>query len=235
VWRWTIAESGFTAWVHQSFVWRNDGCRSFDDYLSRFKTNQRRNIRRERKRIADQGIEMRPFAGECIPGEFFTHMHRLYRRTNDKFGPWGCRYLTRDFFDGLPDSFRHRLVFMAAYDKTNDRLPLGMSLLVTKKDRLFGRYWGSCDEIDNLHFNACYYAPIQWAIENGIRRFDPGLGGPHKTRRGFIALANHSLHYFYDPRLRRIMETHMDEINRAESAQIERLNRGLPFRSSDAL
>jgi len=228
-WRSLMAGTGFTGWVHQSFAWRNQGCRTFEDYLALFNANQRRNIRRERKRIENNGIVLKPFVGNGIPRNFFAHMYRLYVRTNDKFGPWDCKYLTREFFDGLYDRFRHRLVFMAAYEEKRREKPLGMSLLAIKKDRLFGRYWGSYEEIDHLHFNACYYSPIQWAIENGIRRFDPGLGGPHKLRRGFSAVAAYSLLRFDDPRMRLIMQNHMDEINRIEQEQIDRLNLNLPF------
>ena len=233
-WRSLMAPLGFTGWAHQSFAWRNHDCRTFEDYLAPFNANQRRNIRRERKKIADNGIVLKPFAGDGIPRDFFPHMYRLYVRTNDKFGPWGCRYLNREFFEGLHDRCRHRLMFMAAYDEKNQRRPIGMSLFAVKGDRLFGRYWGSDDDIDHLHFNACYYSPIQWAIENGIRRFDPGLGGPHKHRRGFTAVANFSLHRFYDPRMRLIMENHMDEINRIEQEQIDRLNQQLPFAKTRA-
>jgi hypothetical protein len=80
-----------------------------------------------------------------------------------------------------------------------------------------------------LHFNTCYYTPIEWAIQNGIRQFDPGMGGVHKSRRGFEAVANHSLHRFFDARLQRIMDQHIDTINRLEGEQIKKANQQLPF------
>ena len=107
-----------------------------------------------------------------------------------------------------------------------------MSFLLKKKRRLYGRYWGCSRMINHLHFNACYYSPIEWAIENGIRRFDPGAGSPHKVRRGFEAVANHSLHRFYQPRLEQIMQSHIDEINRLEQRQIDELNALLPLAAS---
>ena len=105
-----------------------------------------------------------------------------------------------------------------------------MSLLVSKGSRLYGRYWGCAEPIKNLHFNACYYAPIEWAISRGIDSFDPGAGGPHKLRRGFSAVPNYSLHRFADTRLRKIMRSHIDEINRLEQAQIDALNQAVPYR-----
>ena len=107
--------------------------------------------------------------------------------------------------------------------------PVGMSFLLTKGDQLYGRYWGSLKRINHLHFNACYYGPIEWAINHGIKRFDPGAGSTHKLRRGFVAVPNHSLHRFYDPRLQQIMRQHIDEINQMEQQHIEDLNKQLPF------
>jgi predicted N-acyltransferase len=108
-------------------------------------------------------------------------------------------------------------------------LARGLSLLVTKGDQLFGRYWGCSKEINNLHFNACYYSPIEWAIAKGIKRFDPGAGGYHKIRRGFTAVGNYSLHRFFDQRLDQIMKAHIEEINRLEQEHIDELNLEVPF------
>jgi len=106
---------------------------------------------------------------------------------------------------------------------------VGMSFLLTKGEQLYGRYWGSKGGYDSLHFNTCYYSPIEWAIENGVHRFDPGIGSTHKVRRGFQATANWSLHRFYDQNLACIMEQHIDKINRMEQEQIDALNRAVPF------
>ena len=172
---------------------------------------------------------MKIFQGDEIPATFFSEIYPFYERTNDKFGPWGCKYLKDSFFRGLAEGYRHRLVFVAAFDKENPDSPRGLSLLVTKGDQLFGRYWGCSKEINNLHFNACYYSPIEWAIANGIKRFDPGAGGYHKIRRGFTAIGNYSLHRFFDQRLDQIMNAHIEEINRLEQEHIDELNLELPF------
>jgi hypothetical protein len=228
-WRHQLINYGFSSWLHQSFVWQNLGYQSFDDYLTGFNSNQRHNIKRERKSIATQGLTIKVFQGDEIPSTFFPKIYPFYERTNDKFGPWGCKYLKESFFAGLADGYRHRLVFVAAFDKKNSDSPLGMSLLVRKRDQLFGRYWGSSKEVNHLHFNACYYSPIEWAIANGIKRFDPGMGGHHKIRRGFMAIGNHSLHRFFDQRLDHIMKAHIGEINRLEQEHIDELNLEVPF------
>lgn len=229
VWGRRMLDFGFQKWQHLSFAWTNRDFQNFDGYLGRFNSNQRRNIKRERQALGRQGISIRVFTGDRIPAEFIPQMYSFYESTNDKFGPWGCKYLTPAFFNQVGDRFSDRLVVVAAFRNGNSQAPLGMSFLVRKKERLYGRYWGSRHEIPMLHFNACYYTPIEWAIDNGIRQFDPGAGGAHKIRRGFEAIPNHSLHRFTDERLQRIMVDHIDAINRLEGEQIDNLNRQLPF------
>jgi uncharacterized protein len=237
-WVGTMTGRGFCPWAHQSFLWENEGFRTFEDYLSRFNANQRRNIRRERQRLARQGIHVDMLPGDALPQELYERMYAFYAQTNDQFGPWGCKYLTRAFFAAIPERFRKRLVFAVASDGARHQdLPLGMSLLVTKRGHLYGRYWGCARDIEFLHFETCYYRPLEWAIASGIRHFDPGMGGGHKLRRGFKAVVNHSLHRFMDPALRQVMERHIATINRLEHEEIAALNRHLPLRnftSSDA-
>jgi hypothetical protein len=228
-WQLEMRKHGYCGWRHQSYAWRNQGYQSFDDYLAVFNSNQRRNIKRERRALEVQGVTLRVLKGDEIPDHFFPLMYGFYRATNDKFGPWGCRYLTPSFFDGLYHHYRRRLVLITAFNANDGAKPLAMALLLNKGDQLYGRYWGSSRPVDSLHFNACYYAPIEWAIANGVRRFDPGAGGVHKIRRGFTAVPSYSLHHFNDPRLAKIMQTHIDEINRLEQEQIDSLNDELPF------
>ncbi|HUX11374.1 MAG TPA: GNAT family N-acetyltransferase [Spirochaetia bacterium] len=224
----------FNCWRHQSFLWENDGFSSFDDYLQMFNKNQRRNIRRERAAMEEQGLTIKAFRGDEIPERYFPLMYRFYQQTNDQFGMWAARYLNKRFFEGMPQ-FRHRLLYVAAFAAQDgrDADPVAMSFLSVKDDLLVGRYWGTARYYDNLHFNACYYAPIEWAIENGIRSFDPGAGSSHKIRRGFRAVANYSLHRFYDQRLHYIMAGNIERINSMEQQNIDELNSALPFAHRD--
>ena len=235
-WQSRFLRDAYSQWMHQSYIWQNRGYRSFDDYLTMFNSNQRRNIKRERKTMESQGITLRVVEGQQIPQSFMPIIYDYYVRTNAKFGPWGCKFLNYSFFDGLYHRYRHRLVAVTAYDRRDPNgSPAGMSLLVTKGDKLYGRYWGCAKSIKNLHFNACYYIPIEWAISRAVQSFDPGAGGPHKLRRGFSAIPNYSLHRFADHRLKRLMQSHIDEINRMEQEHIDTLNAELPFSASNKL
>jgi hypothetical protein len=118
---------------------------------------------------------------------------------------------------------------MAAYQEGREDDPIAMSFLITKGEQLIGRFWGTTANYDNLHFNTCYYGPIEWAIEHGVKSFDPGAGSPHKLRRGFEAVHNFSLHRFFDNEMQKIMDNYIDEINRMEQEQIDAMNDAVPF------
>lgn len=233
-WQTQMENLGFLKWLHHSYIWQNDGYATFDDYLARFNANQRRNIKRERKSVEKAGLRLTAIAGEDISRALCTRMYHFYADTCDKFGWWGSKYLTRKFFEQLAPDYLHRVVLFAAYSDDRDE-PVGMSFCLHKGDRLYGRYWGCLEEYNHLHFNACYYAPIDWAIAHGIHTFDPGAGGRHKKRRGFPARPNHSLHRFYHPRLQAILVNHIDEINRMEQQEIDAVNADLPFKDEGNL
>jgi hypothetical protein len=108
-----------------------------------------------------------------------------------------------------------------------------MSFCLTKGTNLYGRYWGSLQEIDCLHFDVCYYTPIEWAIAQGIQVFDPGAGGRHKKRRGFPATPNHSVHRFYNPRLTQIFRSYIGEVNEMEQREMDAINQGVPFKKNE--
>lgn len=223
---------GFTAWRHQGYLWRNKGYTHFDDFLATLNTNRRKTIRREREALKKTGIVVEVVAGSDIPDNFYPLMRELYERTNTKFGPWGCRYLTEAFFEGLPAAFRHRLAFAAAF-RPGRRDPVALSLLARKDDLLFGRYWGCFEEVPFLHFELCYYAPMTWCIDQGITRYDPGMGGTHKARRGFTSVSSLSCHRFFDQRMDMIFRSHIDRVNFLEKSYIDELNELVPLRHGE--
>lgn len=232
-WRPVLERHGFTRWLHHSFIWQNLGFQTFDDYLQVFNANQRRNIKRERKAVNNAGLTLKTLTGDEIPHALFSLMYIFYADTCDKFGWWGSKYLTRKFFEQLHHDYRHRVLFVAAYDEQDGRQPVGMSFCLTKGDRLYGRYWGSRQEIDCLHFDACYYTPIEWAIANNIQTFDPGAGGRHKKRRGFPATPNNSMHRFYERRLSQILRSYIREVNELEQQEMDAINQDLPFKQEN--
>jgi hypothetical protein len=228
-WVQPFTRDGYMAWHHQSYLWRNPGYPDFDAYLKSFKSSQRKNIRREVRRMDDAGIRIEARTGEQIDPGMAAVMYRYYLNTNAQFGPWAARYLNAAFFEGIFRHFKRQLLIIAAYHPSMGRLPLALSMLVVKNSHLIGRYWGCAKPFKDLHFNMCYYAPIRWAIANAVRTFDPGAGSHHKIYRGFKAVANTSVHHFYDARLNFLFKRLIGEVNQMEQDNIRSLNRKLPF------
>ncbi len=231
-WQATMNALGYSTWINHNYVWQDREFQNFDDYLGVFNANQRRNIKRERKAVRDAGLTLSTVTGEQIDPALFPQMYAFYADTCDKFGWWGSKYLTPEFFDRLAANYRQRVVFVTAHGD-NPKRPVGMSFCITKGDRLYGRYWGSSEDVDCLHFDACYYTPIEWGIQNGIEIFDPGAGGRHKKRRGFPATANYSLHRFYHPRFGEIVRDYLERANERERQEIEAINENLPMKVRD--
>lgn len=223
-----LPSDGFTTWQHQSYLWTNRGFTCFDEYLQTFTADQRRNIRRERQSMIRQGIDIRTCSGDDIAADLAAIMYRYYLNTNEQYGPWAARFLNGDFFTGIFRDFRHRLLVVAAFSGASPD-PIALSMLLVKNRHLIGRYWGCAEPVKDLHFNMCYYVPIQWAIDNGMATFDPGAGSPHKIYRGFEAVPNTSLHRFYDRRLQFIFRQLIDRVNSMVSGEIKALNSHLPF------
>jgi uncharacterized protein len=229
-WRSVMERHGFSSWMHHSYIWSNQNFQGFDDYLGAFNANQRRNIKRERKAVEKAGLIIKPLTGEQLSTELLSQVYDFYCDTCDKFGWWGSKYLTRQFFEQLYPNYSHRVVMFAVYGAEDPQAPVGMSFCLTKDTNLYGRYWGAFQDFENLHFDTCYYTPIEWAIAHNIQTFDPGAGGQHKKRRGFPATQNYSLHRFYNPRFSEILRTYIGEVNVMEQQQIEAMNANIPFK-----
>ena len=229
-WR-SLAEAGGCAtWLNQQSLWSRGEDRSFNEYLQRFNANQRRNIKRERKAVAKAGLTVTPLTGEQLDLDLLQTMHRFYQQHCARWGPWGSKYLEEGFFEALAAVHRDQVVLFSAH-RGDPRDPVAMSMCVRDDHHLWGRYWGSKEEIDCLHFDVCYYAPIQWAIEQGLDHFDPGAGGSHKRRRGFVALPNASLHRWYHPRMSGLIRAWLPKVNELMEQEIEAINADLPFKA----
>ena len=230
-WKPLAEAAGCAAWVNQQSLWSADGQTDFSDYLAGFNANQRRNIKRERKAVQKAGLSVTPITGEALTPALLSRMHGFYEQHCSRWGVWGSKYLQASFFDQLvePGLAQHVVLFSAHRGDPFD--PVAMSLCVQDERHLWGRYWGSDEEIDCLHFEVCYYAPIEWALQQGLKSFDPGAGGSHKRRRGFVARPHSSLHRWYDPRMDTLIRSWLPRANGLMQEEIEAINAELPFRS----
>ena len=222
-----------SAWEHQSFLWTDEGYGDFSGYLGAFSKNMRRNVLREKAGLDEARVTRRIIeAGEAAatPG-LLGRMADFYESTNDRFGPWAARWLTRDFFLRLPEFLPEGWMLGAAFDGHSDKDPIALSFLMRGERSIWGRYWGCAGFVAGLHFELCYYLPIEWALSRGIARFDPGMGSEHKARRGFRSVLAPSYHAIVDPRMARAFARAVAGANRAEEGGIAELNADLPFKA----
>ena len=219
---------GYHKWINSSSEWRSNGEKTFDDFLCRFNSNQRKNIKKERKSITKQDVKVKIFNEDDINQEILKKMHNFYEQHCSRWGVWGSKYLTSTFFEKIVANKENILLFSASKNDSNDIF--AMSMCVKNKKNLWGRYWGSQEDISNLHFELCYYQPIEWAIKNNIHFFDPGAGGKHKRRRGFFAKRTISLHKWFDKNMENIIYPWLNEVNKQTEKEIEFENNSIPFK-----
>ena len=170
----------------------------FDEWLARFRSKRRNQIKRERREVAESGVAIETLVGDAIPDALFEPMFRFYLATV-RGRMWGRQYLNRRFFELLRERWKQRLCFVVA---RQDGEPIAGTFNVQKGDALWGRYWGATRDVRHLHFEVCYYRAIEHCIASGLARFEPGAGGEYKQVRGFDGQPTWSLHWLAEPRLR---------------------------------
>ena len=219
-----------TKWLNKSSLWTSSNEKTFSDYLNRFNANQRRNIKRERNAIKNMGINISIIKGGQIKIKHMKLMHQFYKQHCARWGIWGSKYLTQSFFEELINSQAiNNIILFCAY-RGNIEEPIAMSLCVVNNKMLWGRYWGCKEEINYLHFELCYYSPIEWAISNDVDLFDPGAGGDHKNRRGFIPISQISMHRWYDIRFETLIRDWLAQLNQRQIYEIKTTNNEVPFK-----
>ncbi len=194
-----LSELGYQCRLTIQYHWYRHGEQTFDDYLARFNSKRRNQLKRERRELERQGIQVEVLNGHDLTPDQTATAFRIYKSTVDKFY-WGRQYLNRRVFDLWVETMPERFELVAARAGADGEIVAGAVNFV-KGRRLYGRYWGCFRELKHLHFNICYYEGIHRAYEKGLDVFEPGAGGEHKLVRGFEPTFMHSAHYIRAPRL----------------------------------
>ncbi|MEY4295020.1 MAG: hypothetical protein RLY82_708, partial [Pseudomonadota bacterium] len=74
----------------------------------------------------------------------------------------------------------------------------------------YGRYWGAVARVDCLHFEACYYQPIEWSIQHGYDRFEGGAQGEHKMARALLPVTATSMHDIAHPEFAKAIDRFLE-------------------------
>jgi uncharacterized protein len=222
-----LAAHGFLQRTDQQFHWRNQGYRSFEDFLATLNSRHRKAIKRERREAVASGITIHPLNGSDITEEAWDAFFAFYMETGSR--KWGRPYLTRSFFSLVGDSMARDVLLIMA--RRNNRWIAG-AINFIGSETLFGRNWGAIEHHPFLHFEVCYYQAIDFAISRGLKTVEAGAQGEHKIARGYLPQTTYSAHYIADPSLRRAIDDYL----RRERAYIAEAGRELaeagPFRKT---
>jgi predicted N-acyltransferase len=212
------------------FHWTNAGWADFDAFLASLSHDKRKKIRQERRKVADAGVSFRWSRGRDISPADWRFFYLCYERTYHEHG--NSPYLTRDFFDrmarDMPDNW---LLFIAE----RAGKPIATSLIGLGSEGggekvAYGRYWGAIERVDCLHFEACYYQPLQWCIAHGRHRFEGGAQGEHKMARALMPVKTTSAHWLAHPAFADAVERFLEREGAGIANYLDHLDERNPFR-----
>lgn len=210
------------------YHWHNRGYRDFQDFLDTLMSRKRKQLRKEREQVVQSGFEFDWYRGDQLREDQWDFVYTCYANT---YAVRGQRpYLTRAFFsllaERLPDNIR---VVIARLQQQ----PAAMAFYLKDGQSLYGRYWGCLAEFDRLHFETCFYQGMDFAIAEGLQRFDAGAQGEHKLVRGFEPQMTHSWHYLCHPGLRAAVDDFLQQERQGVHLWAEEARDALPYRRGD--
>jgi len=220
------------------FHWTNSavGYRDFDAFLASLNQEKRKKIRQERRKVEQAGVVFRSASGSAISAQDWDFFYRCYERTYYEHG--NAPYLSPDFFRRMAQGMAQNwLLFIGE----RDGHPMACSLIAlsdTNPDRpedkvAYGRYWGALERVDCLHFEACYYQPLQWCIAHGYLRFEGGAQGEHKMARALLPVQTTSAHWLAHPAFADAVDDFLQRERQGIGQYMAELGQRNPFRGGN--
>ncbi len=203
---------------------------SFASFLASLSQEKRKKIKQERRRVADSGVTFRTTAGMDISTSDWDFFYQCYERTYLEHG--NAPYLSRHFFGQMQHDMPHNWVLFVA---ERDGHPIASSLIAvqglgTSNAVAYGRYWGALERVDCLHFEACYYQPLNWCIANGVQRFEGGAQGEHKMARALMPVTTYSAHWLAHPAFADAVERYLERESAGVNNYLDHLAERSPFK-----
>lgn len=209
------------------FHWRNNDYRDFADFLDALSTKKRKEIRRERRSVVEQGIDVEILDGAKITCAQWDIFYEFYCSTFER--RWGSPRFTREFFYSLSERLPRETLLILAY---REGQPIAGAFAMLGARTLYGRHWGCSRQYANLHFELCYYRTIEYCIQHKLAGVDAGVQGEHKLSRGFEPVAAWSCHWIRHPGFHSAIEAFLQRETPGVDAYIDELNRHLPYKQS---
>ncbi len=227
-------EAGWSLRSTVQFHWTNrspEPYGEFADFLASLQRDKRKKIQQERRRVADAGVTFTVAGGDAIGPADWNFFYRCYTLTYRAHH--STPYLTRDFFARSAKTMgQHWLLFTAW--RAGERIAASLIAIDRERKTAFGRYWGAVEHVNCLHFDACYYQPLDWCISNGYRRFEGGAQGEHKMARGLLPVQTWSAHWLAHPQFARAIDDFIAREGAGVENYLDELNERRPFKSEPA-
>ena len=226
---WTaLGQAGFLQRIDQQFHWINHDYGSFDDFLADLSSRKRKQIRKERREALASGVEIECLTGKALREEHWDAFFQFYMDTGSR--KWGTPYLTREFFSLMSERMADDILLILC--KRNGRYIAG-ALNIIGSDVLFGRNWGCIEDHKYLHFEACYYQAIEFAINRKLKKVEAGAQGAHKLQRGYMPMPTYSSHWIANPGFREAISHYLESERAHVQDDINYLEDRGPFRQSN--
>ena len=206
------------------FHWYNHGYESFESFLATFTAEKRKKAKRERRRVAEAGIEFDTLHGGDMTASLWDIVYEFYADTFHRHGHEP--YLNLDFFKRVSAAMPDELMLKVARVGAE---PIAVAIFFVGSEALYGRYWGAGGNFHSLHFEACYYQGIEYCIEKKLQRFEPGTQGEHKVPRGFVPTLTHSAHYIADRRFAAAIRDYAQREARGVDNYAAAVNEHVPY------
>lgn len=210
------------------YHWQNESWADFDAFLGALRSPARKQIRKERRLARELDLDIRTLRGEALTERHCNAMRQFYRRTIRDYG--AIPYLKRGFFDALRGSLAPWTRIEWA-ERAGE--PVAGALYFQDGANLYGRYWGSLEDNEMLHFELCYYRPIERALAEGLGRFEAGAQGRHKLKRGLLPRPTFSSHWVRSPQLSRAVRDFVAREAESHTAEMDALTAHGPFPRGD--
>ncbi len=226
-----LTGQGFLVRHGHQYHWQNEGYETFDDFLTNLSSRKRKAIKKERRQLVQSGIKVTRLTGDDLKAAHWDAFYHFYKDTYDR--KWGSPYMSRDTFQMFHDSMRDKIMLVMGYE---DGVPIAGALNFIGSDALYGRNWGAVVDYKFLHFEACYYQAIDFAIERKLKLVEAGTQGEHKIQRGYLPVATNSAHWFGDEGFYNAIERFLGQERLLEAENIKHLKELSPFKqvSDDA-
>jgi uncharacterized protein len=220
-----LRKQGFLTRQDCQFHWHNRGYRSFEEFLATFRAEKRKKALRERRRVAEAGVVFRTLHGQDMDTELWRVVFAFSENTFQSRGHE--HYLSTEFFMSIATALPQTVMVKLATYRDE---PIAAAIFFRSNDALYGRYWGASAEFHSLHFETCYYQGIEYCIEHGLQRFEPGTQGEHKVARGFEPAYTRSAHWVADRRFQRAIEEYLGQERVAIDQYMDSVREHAPFR-----